>query len=98
MAVYVSEYPLPRVNQGGSVPVVEMPELTTQVLTNGGASVQSSAFNAKTKMIRVHTTAVVSVAVGANPTATTNHARLAANATEYFYVTPGDKIAVINNT
>lgn len=98
MAVYVTEHPLPRVFTGNPLPVVELPPLATQKLTNGAASVQSSAFAAATRMIGVHTDAIISIAVGVNPTATANDKRMAANTTEYFFVEAGQRLAVINNT
>ena len=64
----------------------------------GGGSLQSAAFNGATRVIRVHTDAICSVKIGANPTATADDKRMAANTTEYFGVVPGDKIAVITNT
>lgn len=98
MAVYVTEHTLPRIFTGNPLPVVELPPLATQKLTNGASSVQSSAFNSATRMIGVHTDAIISIAVGVNPTATANDKRMAAGTTEYFFVEPGQRIAVINNT
>ena len=43
-------------------------------------------------------TAGAPAAFTGDPEATANHARLAANATEYFGVRPGDQLAVITNT
>lgn len=97
MPVYVTEHTLPRVFNGNPLPVAELPPLATQKLSNGATSVQSSAFAAATRMIGVHADAVVSVAIGPNPTATTNDRRLPANATEYFFVGAGQRLAVINN-
>lgn len=74
------------------------PPLTEQTVAIGGGSVQSSAFNANTQFIRVHTDAICSVALGPNPTATAQTGRMAANTTEYRKVYPGQKIAVIQNT
>jgi hypothetical protein len=64
----------------------------------GAVSLQSAAFGANTRIVRIHTDAICSIAFGSNPTATTNTARMAANATEYFGVKPGDRVAVIANT
>lgn len=75
-----------------------MPPLTTQTVAIGGSSTQSSAFDAKTKMVAVHTDAICSVEFGSNPTATASSRRMAANTTEYFEVTGAHKIAVITNT
>jgi hypothetical protein len=96
--VYVTEHTLPRIFSGNPLPVAELPPLATQKLTNGASSVQSAVFAAATRMIGVHADAIVSVAIGANPTATTSDRRLPANATEYFLVAPGQRLAVINNT
>jgi hypothetical protein len=67
-------------------------------ITLSGTSAQSAAFAAGTSLVRVHTDATCSVEFGSNPTATTNHLRMAADQTEYFAVVPGTKIAVISNT
>lgn len=67
-------------------------------IANNGGSTQSAAFNAFTRLIRVHTDGICSIAIGANPTATTSNMRLATNSTEYFAVVPGQKLAVIANT
>jgi hypothetical protein len=95
--VFISEHEFPRYNLGQPLPVVAMPPVAEQTVAIGGSSVQSSAFNAKTKMIAVHTDAICSIAIGNNPTATAVKRRMAANTTEYFEVTPGHKIAVITN-
>lgn len=96
--VYITEHTRPSVFQGGLVPVVQMPPLTTQTVAIGGASVQSAAFNAKTSIIALHTDAICSIEFASNPTATANSRRLAANTTEYFEVQAGFKVAVITNT
>lgn len=71
---------------------------TDQTPVTYGASTQSAAFGSNTKLIRVHTDSICSIAFGANPTATTNNMRLAAGQTEYFAVQPGQKVAAITNT
>lgn len=96
--VYITEHTRPTIYQGGLLPVAYMPPLATQTVAIGGSSVQSAAFNAKTVMVAVHTDAICSVEFGSNPTATANSRRLAANTTEYFEVTPAQKVAVITNT
>lgn len=99
MAVlYVTEYATAAVDQGRAVPVGYGPPVVNQTVAIGGASVQSAAFNANTRLIRVHSDAICSILVGSNPTATTSTARMAANQTEYFGVAPTHKIAVITNT
>lgn len=98
MPVYVTEHTSPRIAHGNPLPVVQLPPLATQKLTNGGASVQSAVFNSQTRIIGIHPDAIVSIAIGTNPTATTNDKRMAANTTEYFFVEAGQRVAVINNT
>ena len=91
--VYVTEFAAIDLN------VSREPPLAEQTVAIGGGSVQcSNAFHASTRVIRVHTDAICSVAIGGNPTATANTRRLAANQTEYFGVEGGQKIAVITNT
>lgn len=96
--VYITEYIRMPADTRGLVPAGDEPGVTTQTVAIGGASVQSSAFNAATKFIRLHTDAICSVEFGSNPTATANSARLAANTTEFFGVRAGHKVAVITNT
>ena len=96
--VYITEY----VDAGGGPFNATAPSIAPVVeqtpITSSGSSQQSAAFNAKTNRIRVHTDGIISFQVGANPTASTSTSRMAANATEYFAVSPGAKIAVITNT
>lgn len=69
---------------------IEQPQMT--------AAGQSQAFGTKTRMIRVHTDAIIKISVGGtNPSATANSARMAANQTEYFCVNPGDKLSWITS-
>lgn len=96
--VYITEHTHSRIVQGQLTNVVQMPPLATQTVVNTGATTQSSAFNAKTQIICVHTDSICSIEIGSNPTATTSSRRLAANSTEYFQVSPGDKLAAILNT
>ena len=63
----------------------------------GAGSLQSAAFAATTRFVRIHADSICSVAFGINPTATANSARMAANESDYFGVAPGQKVAVITN-
>ena len=81
------------------------PALAQQSLAIGAGSVASVNFNAKTRLVRVHSDAVCSIkiAAGAVPVAVATAQRMAANQTEYFAITPeaiaaGCQIAVITNT
>lgn len=99
--VYITEYTKIGAGFGfgtGQALVQEPGHVIQTPVAIGGASVQSAAFNADTRIIRVHTDAVCSIAFGTNPTATANSMRLAGNQTEYFAVRAGDKLAVITNT
>lgn len=98
--LYVTEYAEDGHGPSGSTrfAVAEAPGLAGQTITISGSSTQSAAFNANTRLIRVHTDAICSLAMGTNPTATTAMKRMAADQTEYWGVVPGDKIAVIANT
>lgn len=82
------------------MPIPLEPPLAGQTVVVGAGSLQSSAFNANTTYIRIHTDSICSIAFGTNPTATDSTRRLAANATEYFSVPKGQsfKVAVIVNT
>lgn len=92
--VYISEYE----DNGRSIGAQE-PSLVEQTpVAIGGTSAQSAAFAATTRIVRIHTDAICSIAFGSNPTATANSKRLAAGQTEYFGVQGGHKVAVITNT
>lgn len=61
------------------------------------SSAQSAAVGDGTKKVRLFADATCFVAFGANPTASaTAGIPLAAESTEYFFVNPSDKIAVIS--
>jgi hypothetical protein len=100
MPLYISEHEVMGAQHGGLVQAVRQPPLAEQTVAVGGASVQSSAFNARTQVVRVHTNVVCSIKFGTDPTATTSTARMAAGQTEYFAVPQGAsyKVAAISNT
>lgn len=96
--LYIAEFEsITPTSEGGSAQVSRAPPIAEQTVAIG-ASTQSAAFNRSTRYVRLHSDGICSVAFGANPTATTANMRLAAGATEYFGVTPGQKLAVISNT
>lgn len=98
--VYISEHASLVMDYVNGHPVAALQEPSTEQtpITSSGVSQQSSAFGASTRIVRIHTDGIVSIAFGTNPTATTNSKRLAANQTEYFGVAPDMKVAVIDNT
>lgn len=84
--------------QGNPIQAPMEPAVAEQTVAIGGASVASAAFNAKTRLVRLHTDAICSVKFGSAPVASATTARLAAGQTEFHAVSPGDKVAVIVNT
>jgi hypothetical protein len=64
----------------------------------GAASVQSAVVGTQTFAVRVASTGACHIEIGPNPTATATSALIPANvAGEYFKVSPGDKVAVIQD-
>lgn len=97
--LYISEYDDIGYDVGGTIlPIATEPPVAEQTVSISGSSTQSSAFNASTRFIRVHTDAICSILIGSNPTATASKKRLRADHTEYFAVVPGHKLAVISNS
>lgn len=96
--IYITEHKNPTYLLGAPLPVLAYPPIASQTVVNTGATTQSAAFNAETKIICIHTDSICSVEFGANPTATTSSRRLAANSTEFFEVVAGQKVAVVLNT
>jgi hypothetical protein len=96
--LYISEYVDQLVLDGRAVGVPVEPPIAEQTVTISGTSAQSSAFNAKTRYIRIEPDVICSRLVGADPTATTSNARMAADSFEFIAVKGGHKIAVITNT
>lgn len=98
-SLYITEYAGLAVMDGTQVQCGQEPALQTQKLAIG-AEVDSTAFHAQTRFVRLHTDAICSVkfSSGAAVNATTNDTRLAANQTEFFGVQPGGNLSVISNT
>jgi hypothetical protein len=99
--VYITEYARQgRDASGFQMVVADEPPVANQTVAITAGSVQSSAVNALTKFLRIHTDAICSIEIGTNPTATATTRRLAANSTEYFSIPLGAsyKVAVITNT
>lgn len=100
--LYITEFAVQgRDAAGYLLPAVPLePPVAEQTVAIGASSAQSNAFNASTSLIRVHTDAVCSLAVGTNPTAAASNRRMAIGQTEYCAVPVGKafKLAVITNT
>lgn len=70
-------------------------------ITVAASSAQSAVFGAQTKEIRVVSTTACHINIGQNPTAAAtdnNGFYLPANVVEYLHVTPGQRLAVIQDT
>ena len=74
-----------------------MKPAATQAVTFA-ASVQSTAFDDATRLVRVIADADVFLAFGAAPTATATAIKVPANTVEYFEVNAGDKVACYDGT
>ncbi len=61
---------------------------------------ESSTFNAKTRLVRLHTDSICSFVFGTAPSATTSDSRMAAGQTEYHGVRLGQslKVSAVANT
>ena len=97
--VYITEL----ANKGGAesgvaVEIAAMPPVAEQNLAVSGASLASAAFNAKTKFVRIATDVAVNLAFGVTPVATTSLLYMPAGSVEYFAVSGGMKVAVIQGT
>jgi hypothetical protein len=75
------------------------PAIAEQTLEIGVVSAQSEPFDSRTKSIRLHVEASCSIAFGAEPVATAENGRLAADTSETRNVSPGGRLrlAVIEN-
>lgn len=93
--LYVTEFG----GAGPQVPIADTPKIAGNNVAIGSSTAQSNAFNSNTALIRVHTDSICSVEIGgSSPIATAASQRMNAGDTEYFFVKPGDKLAVIVNT
>jgi hypothetical protein len=84
-AAWLRDTPLPAILPGTAITVVV-----------GAASVQSAAINST--IVRVLATADCHIVFGGSPTATANDTLLPANQPEYFVFTPGQCIAVVQDS
>lgn len=99
MPVDISEYiGLAQDGQGSKVPTGAEPAKVQQQVVVSGGSVQSDAFADSTRFVRVHTDVAVRIKFGANPSADGSSMRMGPGSTEFFGVTPGHKMAVIQTT
>jgi len=87
---------MPIVAGGLAVPVLA-PGTVQTVSVSGVSTAVANAFGATTRVIRVVATTAIHYAVGSAPTATTSDSYLPADVVEFIHVSPGQKIAFIQN-
>ncbi len=97
--LYVTELEaLTATSDGGNAQIAQMPPIIDQApIAIGETSVQSAAFAATTKFVRIATDVPCSITFGTSPTATQTNMRMSADTVEYFGVAPGFRVAVIIN-
>lgn len=88
---YVGQSPTQLIQAPGGFPLAE------QHIQVGSNSVASTAFNAKTKFVRVVSDTACNLAFGTAPAAVAMSHYLPANAVVYYAVGAGSEIAVIAN-
>jgi len=99
MPIYITEYERQPLDvQGNPLATGQEPALAEQLVAASGVSAQSAVFNSSTSFIMVHTTEIVCLAFGLNPTAVNNRHRMAANETRFYGVKGGNRLAVITGT
>ena len=69
-----------------------------KVTTSGTSAATTNGFGAQTYAVRVHATKAAHIFFDGAPTATTNHTLMGDGGTEYFQVTPGQKLAAIQSS
>lgn len=79
---------------GSVIPIPLEPPLAQQEVDFSGGVAASSAFNAKTCIVRIESDTACRVLFGTNPTATTTSGRLAAGQCDYRGVRPGSALKV----
>lgn len=96
--LYITEFANLGFISGRAVQAPAEPPIAEQAVTFSTAT-SSAAFNENTRFVRLQADGICSIKFGPSPqTATTNNKRMAAGATEFFGVTPGHIVSVVNNT
>ena len=79
---------------GRPTSVPQYPPVASQTpITLSASSVQSAVFGATTRFVRLRADGIAHIAVGTNPTATTNSSPFDANQAEFIGVSPGHRLA-----
>jgi hypothetical protein len=95
---YITEYRDLMNVPSDAAQIAKEPVVAEQKITLGAATA-SSAFNAATRIVRVHCTAGCSISFGTAPVATTSMQRIPADGVEYKGIPAGQsyKISVVSN-
>lgn len=98
--LYITEYATVATLPNATGQVALEPAIAEQTVAIGVSSAASAAFNAKTRLVRLHTDSVCSIKLGLSPTAAATNGRLAANQTEFRAVPENGsfQVAVITNS
>lgn len=100
--LYIAEYSdVPSAYVAIDMQAVRDPPIAEQTVAIGASAAPSAAFNARTRIVRLHTDSVCSILIGpAGTVAAATNQRMAANQTEYKLVVPnaGHIVSVIVNT
>lgn len=87
-------------NSGNFLPTIKLG--SSQDVTVSGTSAQSTAIGVSgqtpNRLVRLVSTTACRIITGANPTALSNSTFLPANVVEFSEISPGDKIAVIQES
>lgn len=94
--LYVAEFENLAFDQNGK-PVLtgKCPPLNEQKKTFTTSAAVDTAFNNKTRFVRIMVDADAHIAFGTSPTATTSNMPISANTPEYFGVNAGHKVAAV---
>lgn len=96
--LWISEYESIGNAGGGIAQLAKEPSVTSQTITYTTSTAATTAFNDKTKFIRVIASADAYLAFGPAPTATATSLYLPSGTAEYFAVNSGEKVAAYDGT
>lgn len=95
--LFISEYLETATDyEGRQVMAGKEPAIATQVVGIVAGHSESNPFTSGTKFVRLHTDVKCNIQIGLAPVAVIDvDARMAANQTEFFAVTPGHSVSVL---
>jgi len=92
--LYIAEFKAIGKSSGSSLQAPLEPPLSEQTVTFTTSSVQGSALNHATRLVRIHVDADSHFAVGSSPTATTSNRKMIAGQTEYLAIPQGSSLNI----